>query len=182
MTEAQPHRQFNAGGTPAQQAQPGCRLTAGALQYMEVAYQCSPFFCTLRTCAFQEASRSAMADAEADLSLLRQLLQSAAAQNASHNFNAAEVSNACHICSKVRVYIAPSAKQLCNRLNLHAHVRYLVFWKVQANGRMMASQRRRYSPGTAFTVSSDGTELSTSFIKCAGWLSTCSWCHAITAS
>lgn len=69
---------------------------------------------------FQEASRSAVADAEADLSLLRQLLQSAAGQKASHKFNAAEVSNACHMCCKVRIYIASDAMQLCNRLILHA--------------------------------------------------------------
>lgn len=47
-----------------------------------------------------------MADAKADLSLLRQLLQSAAGHKASYNFNAAEVSNACHICSKVKVHTA----------------------------------------------------------------------------
>ena len=64
------------------------------------------------TCVLQEASLSAFADAEVDRNLLRQLLQSAAEEKASHNFDVSEVRDACHICSKVGP-VMPQRQHCC---------------------------------------------------------------------
>ncbi|KAL3154413.1 hypothetical protein ABBQ32_013885 [Trebouxia sp. C0010 RCD-2024] len=57
-----------------------------------------------------EAWRTAIADSEVDIDLLRQLLQSAAGLQVFQNFDVSELRSACHSCSKVFVLLEGAAQ------------------------------------------------------------------------
>lgn len=82
----------------------------------------------------QEAWRTAIADSEVDIDLLRQLLQSAAGLQVFQNFDVSELRSACHSCSKVSCHPDWGTDTPYCWLRLHALYRFLFCWRVPLKG------------------------------------------------